>query len=421
METIKVNENISLHYIDMKKLKTNVVGVYIRRPLSNDEASKNAVLSYVLKNGCEKFPSSLRITKHLQSLYGATLNSGVLKNGDNQIIFFDAETISDKYAPENEKLTNELLDLLLNVIFKPLCENSKFDKEIVNREKQTVSNRIDSLINDKRTYAQFRCNEEICKGDPYAITKFGSKEDVNKINEENLYSHYENIISSSQIDIFICGDANINEAESVIKNFIKNISFNKADIPQTCIIKEANNVNHVTDKLDVTQGKISIGFTTGINAKNPDYPALAVANSIFGSGTHSKLFNNVREKLSLAYYASSSLNKYKGLMFVDAGIEFENFEKAYKETITQLNALKNGKISNEELAFSKSTIINALNSYYDDQRYMQMYALDCLYLGMSFDIEKYKKDIENVSIDDILRVSSKINENTVYFLAGKDN
>ena len=125
--------------------------------------------------------------------------------------------------------------------------------------------------------------------------------------------------------------------------------------------------------------------------------------------------------MSLAYYASSSLNKYKGLMFVDAGIEFENFEKAYKETITQLNALKNGKISNEELAFSKSTIINALNSYYDDQRYMQMYALDCLYLGMSFDIEKYKKDIENVSIDDILRVSSKINENTVYFLAGKDN
>lgn len=421
METIKVNENISIHYIDMKKLKTNVVGVYIRRPLSNDEASKNAVLSYVLKNGCMKFPSSLKLTKHLQSLYGASLNSGVLKNGDNQIIFFDAETISDKYAPDNEKLTNELLDLLLNVVFKPLCENSKFDSKIVNREKQTVSNRIDSLINDKRTYAQLRCTEEVCKGDAYAITKFGSKDDVNKINEENLYSHYESIISSSQIDIFICGDANINEAESVIKNFIKNINFNKADIPVTSVIKENSTVNHITDKLDVTQGKISIGFTTGINAKSPDYPALAVANSIFGSGTHSKLFNNVREKLSLAYYASSSLNKYKGLMFVDAGIEFENFEKAYNETISQLNALKNGEISNEELAFSKSTIINALNSYYDDQRYMQMYALDCLYLGVTFNIEKYKKDIENVSIDDVLRVSSKISENTVYFLAGKNS
>ncbi len=421
METIKVNDNISLHYIDMKKLKTNVVGMYIRRPLSEDEASKNAVLSCVLKNGCNKYPSTLKITKHLQSLYGASLNSGVIKNGDNQIIFFDSETISDKYAPENEKLTNELLDLLLNVIFKPLLENSQFNPEIVEREKKTVCNRIDSLINDKRTYAQLRCTEEVCKGDAFAITKFGTKDAVAKINENNLYSHYENIISSSQIDIFICGDANLKDAQTLISNFTKNLEFKKAIIPESNIIKPIKDTNHITDKLDVTQGKLSIGFTTGINAKSPDYPALVVANSIFGSGTHSKLFNNVREKLSLAYYASSSLNKYKGLMFVDAGIEFDNFEKAYNETISQLDALKNGEISNEELTFSKSTIINALNSYYDDQRYMQMYALDCLYLGLDCDIEKYKRDIESVSVDDILRVCGNISQNTVYFLAGKSN
>ena len=421
METIKVNDNISLHYIDMKKLKTNVVGVYIRRPLSKDEASKNAVLSYVLKNGCQKFPTALKITKHLQGLYGATLNSGVIKNGDNQIIFFDSETISDKYAPENEKLTNELFDLLLNVIFKPLCENSQFNSEIVEREKKTVSNKIDSLINDKRTYAQLRCTQEMCKDDAFAISKFGTKDAVALINENNLYSHYENIISTSQIDIFICGDANANESASVISDFIKNINFKKADIPTTNIISQIDSTNRVTDRLDVTQGKLSIGFTTGIDAKNPEYPALVVANSIFGAGTHSKLFNNVREKLSLAYYASSSLNKYKGLMFVNAGIEFENFEKAYNETIDQLKALKNGVISDEEFTFSKSTIINSLNSYYDDQRYMQMYALDCLYLGIKCDLEKYKKDIESVTIDDVLRVSENINENTVYFLAGKNN
>lgn len=421
METIRVNDNISLHYIDMKKLKTNVVGVYIRRPLSQIEASKNAVLSYVLKNGCDKFPTTLKITKHLQSLYGATLNSGVIKNGDNQIIFFDAETISDKYAPENEKLTNELLDLLLNVIFKPLCIDSQFNSEIVEREKKTVSNKINSLINDKRTYAQLRCTEEVCKSDAFAITKFGTKDAIDEINEKNLYSHYENIISSSQIDIFICGDADLKDSASVIANFTKNIDFKKVSIPATNIIKPINDINRVTDSLDVTQGKLSIGFTTGIDAKSPDYPALVVANSIFGSGTHSKLFNNVREKLSLAYYASSSLNKHKGLMFVNAGIEFDNFEKAYNETISQLNSLKKGEISSEEFNFSKSTIINSLNSYYDDQRYMQMYALDCLYLNINCDIEKYKKDIENVTIDDILRVSENISENTVYFLAGKNN
>ncbi len=421
METLKINDNISLHYIDMKKLKTNVVGIYIRRPLKEEEASKNAVLSYVLKNGCKKFDTTLKITKQLQNLYGATLNSGVIKNGDNQVIFFDAETISDKYAPEGEKLTNELLNLLLNVIFRPLTENNAFKKDIVEREKKTLINRIDALINDKRAYAQLRCNEEMCKDDNYSLTRLGTKDSALEIDEKNLYKHYETIISSSQIDIFISGEANISEAKNVILSFTEDVNFNKAEIPETNIIKTSENINNVTDRLDVTQGKLSIGFTTGISAKDTDYPALVVANSIFGSGTHSKLFNNVREKLSLAYYASSSLHKFKGIMFVDAGIEFDKFEEAYKETIHQLDALKKGEISDEELSFSKSTIINSLNSYYDDQRYMQMYALDCLYLGTVCDIEQYKSDIERVTIEDILRVSSNISENTVYFLAGKNN
>lgn len=421
METLKINDNISLNYIDMKKLKTNVVGIYIRRPLKEEEASKNAVLSYVLKNGCKKFDTTLKITRQLQNLYGATLNAGVIKNGDNQVIYFDAETISDKYAPEGEKLTNELLNLLLNVIFKPLAENNSFNKDIVEREKKTLINRIDSLINDKRAYAQLRCNEEMCKGDNYSLTRLGTKESALKIDEKSLYEHYEKIIASSEIDIFISGEANINEAKNVVIDFVKDVNFKKAEIPETKIIEKSENINNVTDKLDVTQGKLSIGFTTQISAKDKDYPALVVANSIFGSGTHSKLFNNVREKLSLAYYASSSLHKFKGIMFVDAGIEFDKFEEAYKETIYQLNALKRGEISDEELKFSKSTIINSLNSYYDDQRYMQMYALDCLYLGTSCDIEKYKTDIENVTIEDILRVSKNISENTVYFLTGKND
>ncbi len=420
METIKINDNISLNYIEMKKLKTNVVGVYLRRPLKEDEASKNAVLSYVLKSGCKMLPTTLEITRHLQDLYGATLNSGVIKSGDNQAIFFDAETISDKYAPQNEKLTNELLKLLLNVIFKPLTDNNSFKKDIVLREKKTVNDKIDSLINDKRAYAKMRCNEEVCNGDVYALTRFGTKKALDEINEVNLYSHYENIISSSQIDIFISGEAVIDEAKKLISDFVKNIEFKKPDEIKTNKISKSNNVKNIKDSLDVTQGKLSIGFTTGINASDKDFPALVVANSIFGAGTHSKLFNNVREKLSLAYYASSSLNKFKGLMFVDAGIEFSNFNKAYKETIAQLNALKNGEISDEEISSSKNAIINSLNTYYDDQRYMQMYAIDCIYLGINCDIEKYKKDILAITIEDVMRVVPDICENTVYFLAGKN-
>lgn len=419
METVKINENIFLHCIDMKKLKTNVVGVYIRRPLCENEASMNAVLSYVLKNGCERFPTALEISRQLQGLYGATLSSGALKKGDNQVICFDAETISDRYAPNGERLTGELLELMLNIIFKPLAKNSSFMSDIVEREKKNVSDKIDALINDKRSYAKLRCTEEMCKNDAFAITKYGTREAVSAIDEKNLFAHYENIISSSQINIFVCGDASMSEQKAIISEFTKNISFNPSVCCDTALIPKADSVKHITDKLDVTQGKLSIGFTTGINAAHPDYPALTVANSIYGLGTHSKLFNNVREKLSLAYYASSSLDKFKGLMFVDAGIEFDNFEKAQDEAILQFEALMNGDITDDELSFSKSTITNSLNSYYDDQRYMQLYALDCIYLNLEFDIEKAKADINKVTRDDILRVVKNISQNTVYFLTGK--
>ena len=421
MKTISINENISLHYIEMKKLKTTVVGTYIRRKLSSEENALNAVLPYVLKSGCKKFPSISDITKHLQDLYGASLNAGVLKNGDNQVIFFDAETISDKYTPSGEKPTAELISLLMEILFVPQARCKAFNEQTVNREKKTVKDRIDALINDKRSYAQLRCTEEICKNDVFGLSKFGTKEQIDLIDKKNLYAHYEKIITSSQIDIFVCGEANCDELVSIIKNYTKKLSFIKAEYEPTKIICDASSVNKVTDNMDVTQGKLSIGFTTGINAKSPDYPAMVIANSIYGAGTHSKLFNNVREKLSLAYYASSSLNKYKGIMIVNAGIEFENFKKAYDEAISQLDELKTGKISDEELSFSKSTIINNLNTYYDDQRYMQMYALDCIYLGIPADIEIYKQKIEAVTKESVIKISEKIKENTVYFLAGKNN
>lgn len=421
METIKINKNISLHYVEMKKLKTTVVGMYIRRRLKKEEASLNAVLPYVLKSGCKKYPSLLDINKHLQSLYGATLNGGVLKNGNNQVIFFDAETISDKYAPNGEKLIGETVDLLMNVVFKPLISDNSFDEEIVEREKKTVKNRIESLINDKRSYAQIRCIQEVCKDDIFSVSKFGDIKDVEKITPKSLYEHYKNIITSSQIDIFIAGDCDFNELRDVINDSVKELEFSVPEISETNKIKYKDGVNNVVDHMDVTQGKLSIGFVTDINAKDEEYPALVVANSIYGAGTHSKLFNNVREKLSLAYYASSSLNKFKGIMTVNAGIEFDNFKKAYDESILQLDEIVKGNITDNELTFSKSTIINNLDSYFDDQRYMQLYSLDCLYLGISPDLEEYKRKIKAVTKENVVEVSKKIKEDTVYFLSGKEN
>lgn len=420
MKTITVNENIALHYIEMKKLKTTVVGTYIRRNMSADEASKNAVLPYVLKSGCKKFPKTRDMALHLQGLYGASLNGGVLKNGDNQILFFDAETISDRYAPNGEKLCKELISLLMSVIFEPYTVDGAFDCDTVKREKQTVKNKLEATINDKRSYAQQRCLEELCKGDAFAISKFGTLEDIDKITPEMLFEHYKNIITSSQIDIFVCGEADFDELGQIVAEYTKNLTFKKAEYQPTKVIARRDETENVTDKMEVTQGKLSVGFTTGINAKDSQYPAMLVANSIYGAGTQSKLFNNVREKLSLAYYASSQYNKYKGFIVMNAGIEFENFKKAYDESMFQLNELKQGKISDDEFNFSKLTLINSINSYYDDQRYMQLYALDSLYLGMDTDPDALKKGIEAVGCDDVIAAAQKITPNIVYFLSGTE-
>lgn len=420
MITENINNNIRLHYTEMKKLKTTVIGIYIRRRLKAEETSMNACLPYVLKSACKKYPTTMALTKELQNLYGAALGGGVLKKGDNQIIVFDGETISDKYTPEKENPVSKLMSLMMNVLFEPLEKDGAFDEEIVKREKNNAVNRIEALINDKRSYAKRRCSEEMCKGDVYALSRLGTTEGIKEINAKSLFEHYKKIMTSSQIDIFVNGEADCGEIAKEIEKFISKYNFTDCEKICTSKIKAQDEVKNVCDKMEVTQGKLAIGFTTDLAAEDEDYPALVVANSIFGAGTHSKLFNNVREKLSLAYYASSSLNKYKGTMTVNAGIEFANFQKAYDEVMLQLSELKAGKISEDEFNFSKNALIDAFNSYQDDQRYMQQYVLDCMYLGIDCDLEEYKKKIMAVTKEDVIRVSGSILENTIYFLTGKD-
>ena len=419
-KTITVNKNISLHYIEMKKLKTTAVGVYIRRSLTEEEAAYNAVLPYVLKSGCKKYPTMRAVNERLEELYGAKLNGGILKNGDNQVIFFDAETISDRYAPNGEKLVSELVSLLMSVLFEPQVRCGAFNSETVKREKKTVKDKIEALINDKRTYATTRCVEEMCGGSAFAISKFGTAEQVDSISAKALYSHYKKIITSSQIDIFVAGEADCESLVEEIKRYIEKLDFTEAVYEKQTPAVFNGDKKNVTDRLEITQGKLVIGYTTGVNAASPEYPAMLLADSIYGAGTFSKLFNNVREKLSLAYYAASRLNKYNGIVLVDAGIEFKNFDKAYDEICTQLKALKDGEISDDEFNFSKIAAASALDSYYDDQRYMQLYVLDCIYLGIDADIEKYKEKINAVTKEEIKAAAEKIAENTVYFLTGNN-
>lgn len=422
MKTVAVNENIRLHFIPMTKLKTTSVGVYIHRPLSREKASYNALLPMVLKRGSADYKTREEISAKLDDLYGATMGSTVMKMGVDQIIYFDAETIADKYAPNGEKLLSELLELLMSVLFKPNVSGNAFDGEVLEQEKKNAIDRIDAFVNDKRQYASSRCQNETARGTNFAISRFGEKEIIEKITAEELYNHYKAIITSSVIDFYICGDVDEAEAESVLRSFTKDMEFSAAEITREDIItRDSDEINRVTEEMDVKQGKLAMCFLTGVRPGSKDSFALAVFNSIFGAGAHSKLFNNVREKLSLAYYASSQIKKMKGIIVVNAGIEFENFQKAYDEILVQLEDIQKGNISEFEFNSSVITIINTYKGYYDDQRALTSFNLSQKIADTNMSIDDYIEGIKNVTVDDVVRVAKKLKLDTVYFLKGKED
>lgn len=417
LKVIPINDNITLNYIPMEKLKTTSLGMYIHRPLKKEEASKNAILPHILKRSSKLCENTMAVAKYRENLYGAKFSAGIAKRGDGQVLCFEGETISDKYAPFGEKLVAGLLKLMLSAVYD---QNDSFSEEIFNQERKNSITKIENIINDKRVYALYRCHEEMSKGDVFEIPRLGYVSDFETMTATELYSYYKEMVVSSPVDIYVCGDTDINIIEEEIKNAVEGLDFKKCQMPESGILTHKGDVKNVTEKLDVTQGKLAVGFMTGIKPCDDDYYAMVVANAIFGGGAQSKLFNNVREKLSLAYYAGSMLDKYKGILSVNAGIEFVNFEKAYDEILVQLEEVKKGNISDLEINSSKGFIINSLKSNYDDQHAMISFYMGQKATGANLDIEECIERINGITKQDVARVMEKVTLDTVYFLTGKE-
>ncbi len=415
---MQINKSISFEYIPMPKLKTSTVGLFIHRRLNKDEAAKNAMLPRVLKRGSEFLKDRSEIEKYLDNIYGGDLRGGCFKKGEDQIMYFSVESITEKYVPDKEPLFEKMIKLLMSIVFNPLVENGGFSPLYVQQEKKNLIERIQAQKNDKRTYASQRCIEEMCKGTDFAIHSYGTLEDVEKIDAASLYEYYKDMIYNSKIDIFVSGECDEDEAVRLIKNALPVGEFSGGEVVLDGILKKDTPVTYTEEVMDVTQGKLSMGFTTGVDGVGDDYYALMVANSIFGGGAHSKLFNNVREKLSLCYYASSSVDRYKTLMVVNAGIEFENYQKAYDEILCQLDAVKKGDISELEYVSSINAIVNSLTSCFDDQFAMQSFRLSEKILKTGATLLECIQKIKSVKLEDVVRVSQGIRLDTVYFLKG---
>ncbi|MDD3765851.1 MAG: pitrilysin family protein [Eubacteriales bacterium] len=414
IQSVEIKNGVKLHYLHTKKFKTNSLGVYFHRPMQKSEATINALLSNVIKRGCPLFPRTKELARQLEALYGSKVVSGVRKKGDSQVIYINFEFVNENYVLKSQPVMENILDLVKSMVFA----QEGFLKEYVSQEKENLKQLIMAQMNDKRAYAAQRCVEIMCKQEPYGICELGFIDDVDGINEGDLFEHYKNVVLKSPVDIFITGDVDIFWVEQKIKEMLEYIEVKSVKYPETVIIKDIGEIKNVTETQNIAQGKLSLGFRTKTASWDEKYPALLIYNAVFGGGPFSKLFNNVREKLSLAYYASSRLDMFKGVMIVNSGIEVANFQKAYDEIMTQFKAMANGDITDEEMSAAVLSTVNNIRSMTDSAMVMEDYWLGRLITGTALDIDELISMLKRVTKQQVIEVAQNVDLDTVYFLKG---
>ncbi len=419
LKGINLKKGLNLYYLPTQKFKTSTISVNIHRQLQKKDATKNALIPYVLRRGCKDFPTSQAITQHLEGLYGTIFDCGTNKKGEDQIIFFNFEMIDETYLPEDMNLLESVLHFAKAVIFDPVIENAAFKKEYVAQEKEKLKDVIQGLINHKTSYAVERCYQEMCKNERFGIYELGSVEDLNGIDEKNLYEYYKDVMRTSPIDIFVAGSLKRETIVDTVNRFFDMEPAENIAYPSTEIISEVGEHKKVEEELPVAQGKLSLGFRTKISPRDKEYHALVVCNGILGGGPPSKLFNNVRERLSLAYYVFSRLEKFKGLMLVSAGIEVEKYQDALDEILAQIDEIKKGNISDDEYHATISSLVNGIKSLKDNAYHMIEYHISQLLGGTEDSFEDLIEKITAVKKEDVVAVAQNIELDTIYFLKNK--
>ncbi len=413
-------EGINFTYIPQDKFKTTLISFSMITPLSKEDAPKNAILSGLLTHSCKKLPLLSDVSIKLEELYGSSIYSSNSRLGESQVITITAKGLNSKFAYENSNNILELSELLCEMIFEPDLDGEMFKNENINQEKRELIESINSEMNDKKLYSRKRCIEVMCENEKFGIDPQGSIEAVKLLDSENVYKAWKKLLSSSIIEIMVIGLAAYEPIISEFKRRFSNIERKNIVSFKTEIIKKAENIKTIKEARDVTQCKLVMGLRTEISEPDEDVYAMIVMNTLFGGSAQSKLFLNVREKLSLCYYCSSKYNKHKGIMLIESGVESKNTEKAKEEILSQLKEIKIGNFTDAELEETKLYLSQAIKATKDS-----LTSLSDWYIAQVFSEEKESPDevikkINEVSREKVIGVANKITLDTVYLLHGKE-
>lgn len=416
---VRINEKVVIHFIKTDKFKSNVVAAFLLTDLNRENITKNALIPAVLRRGTATLNTMKDISIKMDDLYGALFDVSVDKIGDKQAVQLYTSVINNKFALNGEDLMSDALNFMYEAIYNPYLENGVFSEEYVKGEKETLREIIKGKINNKGSYAMFRCTEEMFGENPYALFKYGVEEDLEAITAENLYERYKELLETSEKHFYVCGDVN----EEDIKSFFCS-KFEEREVSgellKPLIKAELNHdgVKEIVEKMDVTQGKLVLGYDVDVDLSKESFYKMTLYNTILGASSNSKLFQNVREKASLAYTTRSTYLKHKGVLFVTAGIELDKYEKALELIKIQVDDMRKGNFSDEDLVDAKVYLKNVFNSVKDDQITVIELSIGQFILGANDTIDEMIAGFESVTREDVIEMANKVNLVTNYWLTG---
>lgn len=414
----EIANGVKLLCINSNKFKTNCIKVDFYLPIGKHLAAQN-VLTSLMGHTSAKYNTFASFNAKVESLYGADFETGIATIGEKVRIRFSVEIPDDRFSLDGNSIAEESVDFLVDIIKNPHCENDEFDKTATEREVRFTLQNIEAEKNDKRSYAVSRLRQLMCQGEPYGIDREKLEEDVKNLDGKKLYDAYEDMLKSSTVVITACGGLDEKTLKDKFIAFVNTISERAPQKIETVFIKEANEIRYFKDEMDVNQAKLVIGLRSGMENENDDYFAFRVMTDIFGGGPYSRLFLNVREKMSLCYYCGARLLREKGIIFIQSGIEEENYEKALSEIFNQIDVMKNGEFTDEDFNSSIKALADAFKGVEDSP-----VAVCTFYSSQVFDDEivsgqEYAEKICAVTREQVTECAKRVSIDSVYLLAGE--
>lgn len=413
----EIMQDVFLTYLPAQRFKTSRMTVQLIAPLQRETAAANALLPAVLRRGTVRCPDMESLSAALDTLYGANVDYTVRKKGERQCVGFAADFIDDAFTPHGEKLLEPVSAMLGELLLDPVTHGGRFLSSYVESEKANLIDAIRGLKNDKRDWADIRLMQEMCAGEPYSVLRLGDEETAGRITNQSLYVHGQALMASSRVEVIYCGSAEAQRVEDAVLTALAALPRGaQTALPEVQRIQAPDTPRRIVETMDVTQGKLAMGY----RCSSDDYPAMVLANLIFGGTSNSKLFLNVRERLSLCYYASSSYARSKGILTVSSGVETKDFRRAEEEIGRQLAAVQQGDWEDWEQEGALQAIRASLLSLSDSQGALENFYLGQIASGVEETPEELAAALEQVTKERIMAAAQTVKPDTVYFLSGKE-